>query len=782
MKAIISYLFSTILCLTVYSQYNITLKSHINYQDFRGVSLNGIWGYVDSQGNEYAIVGTRSGVSVVSLANPENPVEVYWHEGQFSIWREIKTYGNYAYVTTEAPSGLLIIDMSPLPNNPIVNYVYYTGPANHPWQTAHTLYIDEEEGYCYIFGANRGNGGAIILDIATDPMNPIEVGVFDNWYVHDGFARGNKLYLAHINQGFFSVVDITNKSNPVLLGTASTPKNFTHNVWLSVDNQFLFATDEVSGAYIASYDISDPTNIIELDRIQSNPGLGIVPHNVHVKNNWLVTSYYTDGVLIHDASRPFNLIETGSFDTTPLQNTNMQGCWSVYPYFPSGLIVASDIELGLFVLEPNYKLGSYLEGNVYDASDGNALSGVTVTIEGNNQSAITNLSGSYATGIVQDGNFNVSYVKPLYYPQTHTVNLAEGVVTNFNVNLEPMPSFNLTITVLEEITNQPIFDAFVRFEVPLHVVNLTTNGLGEAELVLYYMDTYKITVGKWGFVTSCTEMFINNQTGSLTIHLKKGWYDDFSFDFGWSTTSTATQGHWVREIPIASSSGSAPGIDAPADCNGFAFLTGNGSMNPNLDQVTNGIVTLISPVFDLTEFSDPHINYWTWYYNFHGPNPPPDDTLKIFLSNGNEMVLIDFKAFPDATQSLWEFSSIRVTDHITPSSTMQLFVQISDFPETVNITEAGFDYFSVSNSNTVSSLESEATMYIIFPNPSNGSFKITHFEKVKELYITDVHGRRQDFLVKENWVFLTNAQAGVYFVELITFDGERIVKLISIDN
>lgn len=782
MKSIISYFIISILSFSAFSQNNITLKSHINYQDFRGVSLNGIWGHVDSEGNEYAIVGTRSGVSIVSLVNPENPVEVHWHQGQFSIWREVKTYGNYAYITTEAPSGLLIIDMSPLPNNPIVNHVHYTGPTNNSWQTAHSLYIDEEEGYCYIFGANRGNGGAIILDIATDPMNPIEVGVFDNWYVHDGFARGNLLYLAHINQGFFSIVDITNKNNPILLGTATTPKNFTHNIWLSDDNQFAFVTDEVSGAYITSYDISDPSNIFELDRIQSNPGLGIVPHNVHVKNNWLVTSYYTDGVLIHDASRPFNLIETGSFDTTPLQNTNMQGCWGVFPYFPSGLIIASDIELGLFVLEPNYKLGSYLEGNVLDASNGNALSGVTVTIDGNNQSATTNLSGSYATGIGQNGSFNVNYLKPLYYPQTHNINLAEGIVTNFDVNLEPMPSFNLTVTVLEEGTNQPIFDAMVRFEVPLHEVNQTTNGLGETALVLYYIDTYKVTVGKWGFVTSCAEMSINDQTGNLTFHLKKGWYDDFSFDFGWSTTSTATQGHWVREIPVASSSGSAPGIDAPADCNGFAFLTGNGSMDPNFDQVTNGVVTLISPVFDLTGFSDPHINYWTWYYNFHGPNPPPNDTLKIILSNGNQMVLIDHKAYPNAPQSEWVFSSIRVTDHITPTSNMQLFVQISDFQETVNITEAGFDYFSVSNSNTVSSDESQWSRFIVFPNPSSGSFKVTNFEKLEKLTVFDVQGRKQDYSLVENLIVMNSAKSGVYFIELINFNGERIIQMVTIQN
>ena len=763
------------------AQTNITLKSHINYQAFRGVLLNGIWGYTDNQGNEYAIVGTRSGVSVVSISDPENPVEVHWHQGQFSIWREVKTYGHYAYITTEAPSGLLIMDLSPLPNNPVIHEVYYTGPDNNSWQTAHSLYIDEDEGFCYIFGANRGNGGAIILDIATDPMNPIEVGVFDNWYVHDGYARGNMLYLAHIYDGFFSLVDISDKSNPVLLGTANTPNNFSHNIWPSDNNQYAFTTDEVSGAFIAAFDISDPTNIFEVGRIQSNPGLGIVPHNVHVKNQWLVTSYYTDGVLIHDASRPWNMIEVGNFDTSPFQNTNMQGCWGVYPYFPSGLIVASDIEDGLYILEPEYKLGSYLEGHTFDASNGNTLSGVNVTILSGNQTVQSGLDGSYATGIVGSQNFDVEFLRPLYFPQTHSISLQEGIVTNFDVQLEPIPSYPLVVKVFEEGTNQPIFDAFVRFEVELHKVTENTNGLGEAELTLFYQQEYFITVGKWGYFTTCENIEINNNTGEISFFLKKGWFDDFSFDFGWTTTSTATQGHWVREIPIASSSGSAPGVDAPANCGEYAYVTGNGSMDPNFDQVSNGVVTLISPIFDLTEFSDPHLNYWTWYYNFHGPNPPPDDTLNIVLSNGNETTRIEFKAFPDSPQSEWVFSSIRVLDHITPTSTMQLFISISDFQPTVNITEAGFDYFSVSNANTVSTQSSGLVQVQIYPNPNNGSFSILGLNPERDIHIFDLQGRSIPYSKNGSSIHLNEIHSGVYLVKFISLDEEIVVRRIVVE-
>ncbi len=752
----------------------MSFVGRVDYAQLHGTMLNGVWGYVDETGIEYAVVGTRKGVSIVSLEDPANPVEIYWHQGTESIWREVRVVGDYVYVTTEAASGLLIIDLTPLPAGPITNTTSYFGPASEPWQTAHALFNDEQ-GYLYITGANRGSGGVIILDVFTDPMNPIEVGVFDNWYVHDGFARGNFMYLGHIYQGFFSVVDITDRSNPILISTRTTPNNFTHNTWQSDDNNVIYTTDEVSGAFIAAYDISDPDNIFELDRIQSNPGLGRIPHNVYVKENWLVTSYYADGVVIHDASRPHNLIEVANFDTSPFANTFFNGAWGAFPYFPSNLILVSDMEEGLFIVAPDYKLGSYLEGITFDASNGNTLQGVSVSITASNQTEISNLSGEYATGIAGTGEYQVDFVKPLYFPQTQTLTLTEGEVTNLNVNMVPIPSFPITVIVLEEGNNNPIFDAQVLFQVPLHEVLVNANGLGEAEATLYYQQEYLLTVGKWGYFSKCQEIFIDDQTGTITVHLKKGYADDFVLDFGWTTTGTAAAGHWVREVPIASESGSAPGVDAPWDCGNKAYITGNGSVNPNLDQVHNGVVTLISPVFDLTDYSDPHLNYWTWYYNFHGPNPPPDDTLFIILSNGSETVTIEKKFYPDSPQSEWVFSSIRVLDFIAPTANMQLRAEISDFPSTVNITEAGFDYFTVSNSNTVSIGEQVPDYIQVYPNPSDGIFQISIASEFQNWTVVDLNGRTV-LSGEGNIINLEQFEAGVYLLRVQMLDGINVVQ------
>src|SRR5690554_7423118 len=110
---------------TFAQNYNLDSLSHVDYTALHDSKLNDVWGYTDEFGNEYALVGAEKGVSIVDISDPQNPVEVYWHVGMTSVWRDIKTFGDYAYVTTEADDGLLIIDLSPLPNNPITNTANY---------------------------------------------------------------------------------------------------------------------------------------------------------------------------------------------------------------------------------------------------------------------------------------------------------------------------------------------------------------------------------------------------------------------------------------------------------------------------------------------------------------------------------------------------------------------------------------------------------------------------------------------------------------------------------
>ncbi len=736
-KQLLSLLFLCFFAGSAFAQLNLDSVGHIDLNTLHDQRLNDIWGYTDELGNEYALVGGTKGTSVVDLSDPTNPIEIFWEPGMESVWRDLKTVGDYAYVTTEASNGLLIIDLSPLPSSTALPVTYYYGNSPGFWTSAHNLYANDD-GYVYIFGADRGNGGVIILDVATDPMNPIEVGEFDNWYVHDGYVENDTMYLGHISDGFFSIVDVTDKANPQLLGTQGTPSTFTHNVWTR-QGGYAFTTDEVSGAYIGAYDISDPSNIVEVDRIQSSPGAGVIPHNAHVLGNFVITSYYSDGVVVHDATYPYNMVEVANYDTYPFQTTGYDGCWGVYPYFSSGLIISSDRDYGMHVLSPSYSQAAYLEGVVTDAQTTNTLDGVEVQILASNQVETTASTGFYATGMASGGNYSVAYNKIGYYPDTLSVNIVNGQITIQDVQLTPIPPFTLDITVLEQGTNTPINDAEILLKASLADFGGTSNALGEENMTLYYEEQYKVFVGKWGYVSYCEWIDIDASTGALTVYLQPGYYDDFVFDFGWNTFGSAATGQFERAIPFGTAS--SPGVDSDQDCSEYCYITENAATtNILVSTVHDGNVVLQSPSMDLTSYVDPYVHYERWFFCDLGGNP--NDSLEVTISNGTTSERIDVQLRDTSIHGMWIPKDIRILDYISLSNTMTLSVSTADFLSDPNVTELAFDHFYITESEFVNLPDTELVHWQLQPNPSTGIITVAHLAQAVDFEVRSIGGKR----------------------------------------
>ena len=443
-------------CDQLSAQLNIQFRSQLTY----GTSneLANIGGFVDALGNEYALVGCQTGLSIVDVTNPAAPVQKFLVVGTNSFWREVKVWGRYAYVTTEGCcNGLQIIDLSNLPVS--VNSKYWTGTGAVAGLVTklHSLHIDN--GYAYLNGSQI-NGGACLIVSLADPWNPVYVGNTqlsfsgNSRYVHDCYVRNDTLWGAHIYGGFFSVINVANKAAPVLITTQSTPNNFTHNTWLNTSGaRTLFTTDEVSNSFMAAYDVTNTSNITLLDKVQLNPGSGAIVHNTHIKNNFAIVSWYKEGVAIVDVARPDNLIITGYYDTYPQGAGNgFNGCWGVYPFLPSGNLVASDINNGLFVLTPTYVRGCYLEGNVRNECSNITIPNVTVTINAANITKASKITGDYKTGTAVAGTYSVTFSKSGYQTKTiSNVTLTNGVVNNLNVTLKPVNAVNISNGVVTNV-------------------------------------------------------------------------------------------------------------------------------------------------------------------------------------------------------------------------------------------------------------------------------------------------------------------------------------------
>jgi len=728
------------------AQTNISFVGQLDYQALHGSNLSNLWGYTDETGIEYAIVGTTDGVSVVSLSNPANPTEIFYEPGSNTMWREVKTYGDYAYISTEETDGLMIIDLSPLPGSSTLPVTYFFGESGNQFQTAHSLFIDEN-GILYLHGTDIGNGGVIFYDLNTSPTNPDEVGTFDDWYVHDSFGRGDTLYAGHILDGFFSIVDISDKANPVLLGTKNTPHNFTHNTWLSDDGDYLFTTDEVTGAFVAAYDITDPTDINEVDRIQHDPGTGVIPHNTYQLNGYVVTSYYRSGVTIHDVQYPNMMVEVGHFDTSPMAGDGFNGAWGVYPYFPSGNLIISDMEEGLFVLAPTYQRGCYLNGVVTDASNSQVISGASIEIIGQNITDITNGLGEYGNGILTPGNYNIIYSKAGYYSDTlFNVALATNTITTRNVPLTPLPIFTFTGHIQDNATLVGIGNAMVEIKNSLFSYTATTDVNGDFSIPNFYDGVYDFNAGKWQYVTNCSSgNNFNSSNSSVTVGLDKGIYDDFTFDFGWTVSGQAPRGIWERAIPVGTTQGPDyinANEDVSNDCGDYAFVTGNLGGSAGTDDVDSASTILTSPVFDLTGFTNPFLNYKRWFVNKINSGLP-NDSLQIYLNNGSTTVRLEFAIQSNTTQSTWINKSFQISSFISPTANMRMIVSIADWQALGgNLAEGGIDDFAISEGNTNSINEnSNLSNLIIYPNPNDGNFTLISNENMSKIICMDITGR-----------------------------------------
>ncbi|MDB4710324.1 choice-of-anchor B family protein [Flavobacteriales bacterium] len=759
---------------------NMQELGYLDLVSIHNSDLSDIWGW--SNGNqEYAIVGVNNGTSVVDVTNPANPTEVFYEPGMNSIWRDIKTYNGYAYVTTEAQNGLLIIDLNSLPGNSNLNTSYYTGPNSNQWESAHNLYIDEN-GICYIFGANRGNGGCIMLDLNTNPMNPSEVGEIDDWYVHDGVARGDTLYLAHITDGFMTMWDISSIGSPVMLGQQTTPGNFSHNLWMSDDGNYIYTTDEITNGYIGEYDITDPNNMTELDRIQSSPGMDVIPHNVHFIDDYIVSSYYRDGVVIHDVSNKGNMVEVGNFDTAPnLSGDGFNGCWGVYPWLPSGNIIASDIEKGLYVLGVSYQRGCFLEGEVTDLSNSSPINGASVEILGTSVVDQSSIIGEYATGYATAGTYDVVYSHPQYISDTLIgVFLANGLVNVQDVQLVPLQGFSLTVLTENLLLNE-IAGVAVVIENDDFTFTGQTDVNGELVFNNFYPGSYNVYVGKWGFVEYCSNLeLIDGSSLTYVVQLEEGYVDLFNLDLGWSVSGNAPDGVWERANPVGTNyqGDLCNPEDDSQDCGDKAYVTGNAGTNAGSDDVDQASTTITSPVISLN--SGLNVNWFVqmelWWFN-SGGNSAPNDSLRVQLSDGNNVSTI-LEYYSDASGMQWVPVNAQIDGSLFDISNLKVSVSTADWQSSGgHLVEAGVDNFRITN-NTIA-LNNDAFYISVFPNPSNGVFYFNSNRDLDSYKLYDLSGK-----LLQSAVFSTNSiqinEKGVYVLVINGKEFNSITKKIVV--
>lgn len=765
---------------------NMELESHISYGSIAG---SGCWGHTDKNGIEYAIIGVFDGIRIYSLEDPKNPIERFFIPGENNSWREIRTWDDYIYVTTEGTDGLTIIDASQAPNAFTFKRWFPDLPNLGVMGSHHSINLDSL-GYLYLNGSDLAGGAVLLFDLNNDPYNPEFKTVIGNVYTHDCFANANYLYTADLGQGV-AIYDIKDKNNPVFLSRFNTSSVFAHNAWTSDDGIYLYTTDERSGAYVDVYDVSDPKNVKFINKYRNKDSqLGkVIPHNTYQVKNWAVTSWYTDGILIKDMTRPDNIVKVGEYDTfydeAAIQNAGawFYGCWGVYPFLKSGTIIGSDINAGLWVLKPEYRRASYLEGRVMLQKSERETIGVpnaVVKIINDRVSEDeSDQNGIYKTGLFGTGNYKAYVIHPDFTFDTAYVFLSEANVTEHDFIIQaPTLKGNVVNSKGEAI---PFSSVSVLKNGILSDFTTITNDQGFFDIIVPKYEESELLIAAWGYKTQSIKL---SNLNNLNIVLEEGYQDDFFTDLGWKNTQKASTGNWERVVPketILDNNFANCNEDVNDDFGNFAYVTGNGGTNVADNDVDNGKTSLESPIMDFSKSDTAVIDFAYWFVNGGGLASTPNDYFKVYLTNGvSNLELLQ----TTSSNSQWIYSSKIVTDvDLTFTSNMKIICETED-KDPGHIVEAGFDKFLVTlNSRSVSSIKNTALdRFKVYPSVASNSIIISTTKNELFIEVLDVFGRiiqTKNVKKGENNFDISNLNTGMYYIKEQGTNSqmERIIKI-----
>ena len=211
--------------------------------------------------------------------------------------------------------------------------------------------------------------------------------------------------------------------------------------------------------------------------------------------------------------------------------------------------------------------------------------------------------------------------------------------------------------------------------------SITIPGVGPNNIIHYYIDI----TDSCGTHYNTLPFMANDTNPNLPYNILVGYTQQDIQDFdnfmgSWTITlptDNNVTGDWEVDAPIESYVGTAmvqPNYQVTAGGLACAF-TGNAPQGSGAgtNDVDGGLTTLLSPVYDLTAYTNPAFSYYRWYSNDQGATPGTDYwQVSISNDNGNTWVPVEYTNVSDHS---WRRVALRVSDYVTPTSqTMIRFI------------------------------------------------------------------------------------------------------------
>jgi hypothetical protein len=263
--------------------------------------------------------------------------------------------------------------------------------------------------------------------------------------------------------------------------------------------------------------------------------------------------------------------------------------------------------------------------------------------------------------------------------------------------------------------------------------------------------------------------------------------NDSSFTFGFASDN-ATDGQWEIGVPVPSfatandpSSITAPGSNATPGGSRAAF-TKNAPLPSSAvgtADVDGGRTSIITPVYDLSNYGDPIITYMRWYTNETGTSPNLDNWEVYITNDGTNWRLVERTRRSDRS---WRRNAVRVSDFVTPNANVRLRFVATDL-NPASIVEAAIDDIRIYDQTPATGVGGpRKEMHVqVYPNPTKGNVQLTiHAQQANQLKLS-ISNTLGQILLTENHTLeagmnqinmqMQHLPAGIYLLRLD--DGER---------
>jgi choice-of-anchor B domain-containing protein len=635
-------------------------------------SGNDCWGYTSPSGREYAIVGVSNGTAFVEVTDPGAPDLIAFRTGPDSLWRDMKVYGDNAYVVSEGGSGIQIYDMSAIDSGTVtlVNTITTGGCTT----ATHNVAIDATSGFLYRCGGSSGpcTGGApqglVIYNLASNPNSPPFSALWTTRYVHDcvvvvstrpGPLNGQQLAFCAADDSSgggtanLHILNVTNKASITTVATAAYTSNaFSHQVWLTPDQRYAYLNDELDESNFGFttrtriFDVSNPAAPVFLGFFTS--GVPAIDHNLYVTADKIFEANYRSGLRVFNNTTPTAPTVFGYFDTYEADDApDFNGLWSNYPFFPSGTVIGSDIEKGLFV----WRLGA------------------------------AKLTFAFPSGVpefIGPGGGTVQFE----VSETMLGDLQAGTVKFHYSTGGPFTTVNAT--ALGGDLYQAVMPSVpCGSQLDFYVSAMSSDGVTWTDPPAGPTQVH-MAIAAFGEILAHEDDFETNT----------GWLVNVAADL--SGFSTATTGTWTRANPVGTAA--QPEDDHTPTPGTMCFVTANGAVGGGVGDadIDGGATSLRSPVLDASGLTDPYLSYWRWFSNNQG-SAPGEDVMTVHISNngGSTWVLLETVG-PTGTDAVggWIKHTARIADFVTPTSNMRVRFRASD-ENSGSIVEAAVDDLTI---------------------------------------------------------------------------------------